>query len=132
VKRKIRTLKKKAILEPNSEFERKQELNKYLLQEISEEEKQILRQCTSEDHESIGLIGCILKDESLENKARILIASKNEYHESLSQIAEDLLRDNDTEVLIDKISLRFLVEHDDLSQIEDKIYFILMGILSNE
>ncbi len=125
-------MNKKAILQPNSEFERKQELNKYLLKEISEEEKQILRQCTAEDFESIGIIGCILKEDSLENKARILIASKDRYHESLSDIALDLLKYIDIEELIDSICHRFLVEQETLTPIEDKIYYILMGILSAE
>ncbi|OIQ39373.1 MAG: hypothetical protein BM563_04335 [Bacteroidetes bacterium MedPE-SWsnd-G1] len=122
----------KAILSPNSEFDRKQELNKLLHKVISESDKEILKQCTTQDHESIGLIGCILKEDDLVNKARILIASKNIYHESLSDIADELLKTDERELLTDSIAHRFLSEQDDLTEIEDKIYYILMGILSNE
>lgn len=119
------------ILQPNSEFERKQELNKYLSENVYEIDKQVLRLCTTQDDECIGMIGCILKDDTLENKARILIASKNIYHESLSEIADELLKNENIENLVDRIAHRFLREQDDLTEIEDNIYYILMSILKN-
>ena len=121
-----------AILQPNSEFERKQELNKYLTENIYEMDKQILRLCTTQDDECIGMIGCVLKDNTLENKARLLIASKNIYHDSLSEIADRLLEDEDIESLTETIANRFLREQDELTEIEDKIYFILMNILRKD
>ncbi|MDT0552737.1 hypothetical protein [Urechidicola vernalis] len=122
----------KAILSPNSEFDRKQELNKLLYEDISESEKEILKQCKTQDDESIGLIGCILKDNSLENKARLLIASKNIYHESLSKIADGLLENEDLGSLTESIVNRFIREQNELTEVEDKIYFMLMNILKDD
>lgn len=120
-----------AILTPNSEFERKEELNALLNRSLLENEEQILRDCTSQDHESIALIGCILKDDSLVNLARLIIATKNHSNIDLANRAELRLSEYNQQELIEKISAEFLSNADNISEIEDKTYYTLFDILSS-
>lgn len=123
-------MNKSAILQPNSEFERKEELNKLLDTTLSKSEQLVLKECATQDHESIGLIGCILKDDSLVNLARLMIANKNRSNLALANKAEDRLSKYDQEELIDRVSDEFLCNAENLNEIEDKIYYTLFGILS--
>lgn len=118
-----------AILQPNSEFERKEELNKLLKESISEKQEQRLRECTTQDHESIALIGCILKEDSLVNLARLIIATKNQSNQALANEATKRLSKYNEKELIEKISDEFLTNADNISEIEDKVYATLFYLL---
>lgn len=123
-----------AILTPNSEFERKQELNKlfYSNQSLSKEEINVLNSCTTEDHECIGLIGCILNDKSYVNKARLIIATNNHSNIDLATKAEELLScsEKELEVLITEIADVFLREKHKKTRYEDKIYSTLFYVIN--
>jgi hypothetical protein len=124
----------RAILTPNSEFERKQELNRlfYSNQNLSKEEVDVLNSCTTEDHECIGLIGCILKDQSDVNKARLIIATHNHSNIDLATKAEELLSctENELEELINTLADVFLLEENKKSTYEDKIYSTLFHVIN--
>ena len=128
-------LNERKILTPNSEFERREELLRMLTQSIepSKEDIVVLNLCTAEDHETIGMIGCILKDNSDLNKARLLIASLNLSNIDLVNRANTILNLSEIELnkLIDKFANKFLSNSNGVSIYEDKIYSILFGILSN-
>ena len=128
-------LNERKILTPNSEFERREELLRMLTQSIepSKEDIAVLNLCTAEDHETIGMIGCILKNNSDLNKARLLIASLNLSNIDLVNRANTILNLSEIELnkLIDKFANKFLSNSDGVSIYEDKIYSILFGILSN-
>ena len=128
-------LNPKHILSPNSEFDRRQELNKVLQQKLilTTEDRNLLRQCPTEDHETIGMIGCLLKDDNYINKARLLIAYLNRSNTDLSQRANSLLNcsEEKLELLINQLSERYILKDDELTLYENKIYTILFGILSN-
>ena len=119
-----------AIRQPNSEFERKEELNKALGATLSEKDQLVLKECTTQDYESIALIGCLLKDDSLVNLARLMIGTKNRSNRELANKAEDRLTSYDQEALIDKIASEFISNTDNISEIEDKIYYALFDVLS--
>lgn len=124
----------KVILTPNSEFERKQELNKlfYSNQNLSKEEIDLLNSCTTEDHECIGLIGCILKDQSYLNKARLIIATHNQSNTDLATKAKELLHcsEKELEELITKLVDVFLLEEYKKTAYEDKIYSTLFHVIN--
>lgn len=123
------------ILVPNSEFDRRNELSNLFINSIKldREDCDILKSCITEEHESIGLIGCILEETTSINKARLLIASLNRSNIELAKRADLLLNlsEDGVEELIDKLSERYLTETEDITIYEDKIYTILFGILSN-
>lgn len=128
-------LNPKHILSPNSEFDRRQELAKALEQQLilTTEDRNLLRQCPTEDHEAIGMIGCLLNEDNCINKARLIIAYSNRFNYDLSDQAEKLLDCNETELelLIDNLSKHYIENDDKLSNYENKIYSILFRILSN-
>ena len=123
----------RAILSPNSEFERKQELNKLFNSNktLSKKEIDVLNSCTTEDHESIGLIGCVLKDNSNVNKARLIIASNNQSNIELVSKADNLLSCSEKELdsLVTKLADIFILESENKTDYEDKVYSILFQIV---
>jgi len=123
-------MNRSAILQPNSEFERKEELNRLLNKTISEEEQQVLNECTTQDHESIALIGCIVKEDSLVNLARLIIASKNQSNIELAHMAELRLLGYEQQKLIEQMSEQFLTNTQNISKVEDRIYYTLFDVLS--
>ncbi len=123
-------MNRSAILQPNSEFERKEELNRLLNKTISEEEQQVLKECTTQDHESIALIGCIVKKDSLVNLARLIIASKNQSNIELAHMAELRLLGYEQQKLIEQMSEQFLTNTQNISKVEDRIYYTLFDVLS--
>ena len=128
-------LDKRKILTPNSGFERQEELLRLFADpvKLTEEDCEVLNACTTEASETIGLIGCVLKEDSNINNARLLIASLHQYNFELVDRANEILNQSEKEVntLIDHLSERFISKSDELSEYEDKVYFILFGILSN-
>lgn len=124
----------RAILTPNSEFERKEELNRlfYSDKSLSKEEIDVLNSCTTEDHECIGLIGCILKDQSDVNKARLIIATHNHSNRDLATKAEELLScsEKELELLITKLADVFLLEKYEKTRYENKIYSTLFYVIN--
>ncbi|MCH4823209.1 hypothetical protein ML462_08480 [Gramella lutea] len=124
-------INKRAILSPNSEFERREELLRLSNCELSEKEKEILRACDTEDHESIGMIGCLLAEENRKNSIRLLIATRNRSNLALAEKAKNLLGDIDEQEMIESLSEVFLLESDSLSPYEDKLLFILFGYLKS-
>ncbi len=123
-------MNRSAILQPNSEFERKEELNRLLNKTITEEEQQVLKECTTQDHESIALIGCIVKEDSLVNLARLIIASKNQSNIELAHMAEMRLLGYEQQELIEQMSEQFLTNTQNISKVEDRIYYTLFDVLS--
>jgi hypothetical protein len=123
-------MNRSAILQPNSEFERKEELNRLLNKTISEEEQQVLKECTTQDHESIALIGCIVKEDSLVNLARLIIASKNQSNIELALMAEMRLSGYEQQKLIEQMSEQFLTNTQNISEVEDRVYYTLFDVLS--
>lgn len=128
-------LDKRKILSPNSSYERQIELLRLFTDsvELTEEDRNVLNACTAEVPETIGLIGCILKENSDINNARLLIASLHQYNFELVERANEILNRSEKEIntLIDDLSIRFIRETEELSKYEDKVYFILFGILSD-
>ncbi|MDW7693029.1 hypothetical protein R9C00_10135 [Flammeovirgaceae bacterium SG7u.111] len=100
-----------------------------LNRQLSEEECQVLRNCPTQDFESIALIGCILKDDTLVNHARRIIATRNKSNTSLANLAKQLLSPYDEEELIEKISYEFITNTDALNKIDDNIYYTLFSVL---
>jgi len=126
-------LNKKLILSPNSEYERREELSRLFLtnEKLTSKEVDIIELCTTEDHESIGLIGCILKNKTDINMARLIIASHNRSNITLASKAKELLSktDNELELLINKLAEKFILNTDELTEYEDKIYYILFEVV---
>lgn len=124
----------RAILTPNSEFERKQELNKLFYSDriLSKEDIDVLNSCTTEDHECIGLIGCILNDQSDVNKARLIIATHNYSNIDLATKAEELLScsEKELEQLIVHLSNVFIREKYEKTRYEDKIFSTLFYVIN--
>jgi hypothetical protein len=122
-----------AILTPNSEFERREELTKlfYKGRKLSEKESAILNLCNTEEPECIGLIGCVLNDKSNLNNARLIIAYHNASNKELANKAKELLActDQELELLIDEIVDIFFIESEDKTAYEDKVYTILFQLL---
>ncbi len=75
------------ILTPNSEFERRVILQYYLDNDISINriERKILHKCKVSEPESIGIIGCLLNNNSHLNTLRLAIGSKNRSNKLLSE-----------------------------------------------
>lgn len=128
-------LDKRKILTPNSGYERQIELLRLFEDpvKLTEEDRDILNACTTEASETIGLIGCVLKENTNINNARLLIASLHEYNFELADSANEILNRSEKEInnLIDHLSIRFIRKSEELSEYENKVYFILFGILSN-
>lgn len=84
---------KETILYPNSEFERRVILQYYLDNdiEISDLEKDILLAANVSEPESIGIIGCLLKDKSYLNSLRLAIGASNTSNLKLSELSNSLL-----------------------------------------
>jgi hypothetical protein len=126
-------LNKTHILSPNSEFDRRQELTNTLKNNsaLSDPEKAILKQCPTEDHECIGLIGCLLKETSMVNKARLSIALLNRFNYELSETADQLLNCTESEfqALIDELAEYFITKDEEITAYENKIFTILFRIL---
>ena len=127
-------MNKKHILSPNSEFERREELARLLSRAgyHSEDELEILRSCTTEDHESIGMIGCLLKDNSPLNMSRLILASLNNSNTELSGRAKTILNKTGQEIneIIDDLALRFSSGTVDLPEYENRVYSILFSVLA--
>ncbi|MFD2528269.1 hypothetical protein [Polaribacter marinaquae] len=97
---------KDSILRPNSEFERRIILQYYLDNDIkiNEIERGILNECHVSEHESIGIIGCLLDDKSLLNSLRLVIGANNRSNFKLSTLSNSLL---DSEILKKAVSYYF-------------------------
>lgn len=97
---------KDSILRPNSEFERRIILQYYLDNDIkiNEIERDILNECYVSEHESIGIIGCLLDDKSLLNSLRLVIGANNRSNFKLSTLSNSLL---DLEILKKAVSYYF-------------------------
>lgn len=121
------------ILRPNSEFERKNELQTLFLNDVklTAEEQNVLKMCTTEDHESVGLIGCLLNDGTNLNKARLIIASNNRYNDELAIRAAELLSCSESELqaLIEVLSDIYITKFQEISAYENKVYGILFDVL---
>ena len=120
---------KEVILKPNSEFERRIILQYYLDNNIyvNEIEKDILKNCLVSEHESIGIIGCLLNNNSLLNSLRLVIGSKNTSNSKLSNLSKNLL---DIERLRQAISYYFVeTDYDNLSK-NEKIITTEFNIIS--
>ncbi len=87
---------KESILRPNSEFERRIILQYYLDNDvqINEIERNILNECHVSEHESIGIIGCLLNDKSLLNSLRLVLGASNRSNFKLSTLSNSLLDSN--------------------------------------
>ncbi|AQS93366.1 hypothetical protein BXQ17_04385 [Polaribacter sp. BM10] len=97
---------KDSILRPNSEFERRIILQYYLDNDIkiNEIERGVLNECHVSEHESIGIIGCLLDDKSLLNSLRLVIGANNRSNFKLSTLSNYLL---DSETLKKAVSYYF-------------------------
>ncbi|WKD86340.1 hypothetical protein KCTC32516_01715 [Polaribacter huanghezhanensis] len=112
---------KETILKPNSEFERRIILQYYLDTNISINtiERGILIQTNVSEPESIGIIGCLLNDNSKLNTLRLAIGAKNRSNKKLSELSASLFT---LEHLKSADSYYFLETHvEDLSEIENVI-----------
>jgi hypothetical protein len=109
---------KKTILHPNSEFERRIILQYYLDNdiEISAVEREILENTTVSEHESIGIIGCLLGDLSDLNVLRLAIGAKNRSNQKLATTASAKIN----QTIIDKAFNTYFIDKnfDDLTEIE--------------
>ncbi|MEP0356543.1 hypothetical protein [Paraglaciecola sp.] len=122
------------ILHPNSEFERKNELQTLFLNDLklTTDDHSVLKMCTTEDHESVGLIGCLLNDNTYVNKARLIIASNNQYNDELANRATELLSCSESELqaLIEVLSDIYIMKFEQISAYENKVYGILFDVLN--
>ena len=84
---------KETILHPNSEFERRVIFQYYLDNDIkiTEEEREILMQCVAVEPENIGIIGCLLNDNTHLNTLRLAIADTNKSNKKLANLSKELL-----------------------------------------
>ena len=112
---------KKTILKPNSEFDRRIIFQHYLDNDISinSVEREILLQTHVLEPESIGIIGCLLNDNSHLNILRLAIGAKNRSNKKLSELSATLfsseeLENADTYYFIEK-------KVEDVSKIENGI-----------
>jgi len=109
------------VLRPNSEFERRIIFQYYLDNDIkiNSKEKEILLKTDVSEHESIGIIGCLLNDSTHLNTLRLAIGSKNLSNKKLSNLASSLFNTEELE----KADTVYFVEKnvDDLSRIENII-----------
>lgn len=90
---------KKTILQPNSEFERRNIFQNYLDSniKITNQEREILLECVALEPENIGIIGCLLNDKTYLNTLRLKIGSINKSNVKLAQLSKELLVDLDVE-----------------------------------
>jgi hypothetical protein len=91
---------KETILHPNSEFERRIIFQYYLDNDIkiTEEEREILLECVAVETENIGIIGCLLNDNTHLNTLRLKkIASTNKSNVKLAKLSKELLVDLDVD-----------------------------------
>ena len=111
----------RTVLRPNSEFERRIIFQYYLDNDIkiNSKEKEILLKTDVSEHESIGIIGCLLNDSTHLNTLRLAIGSKNLSNKKLSNLASSLFNAEELE----KADTVYFVEKnvDDLSRIENII-----------
>ncbi|QXP68164.1 hypothetical protein [Polaribacter sp. AHE13PA] len=111
----------RTVLRPNSEFERRIIFQYYLDNDIkiNSKEKEILLKTDVSEHESIGIIGCLLNDSTHLNTLRLAIGSKNLSNKKLSNLASSLFNAKELE----KADTVYFVEKnvDDLSRIENII-----------
>ncbi|MGJ8761218.1 MAG: hypothetical protein ACSHXA_11785 [Polaribacter sp.] len=111
----------RTVLRPNSEFERRIIFQYYLDNDIkiNSKEKEILLKTDVSEHESIGIIGCLLNDNTHLNTLRLAIGSKNLSNKKLSNLASSLFNAKELE----KADTVYFVEKDvdDLSRIENII-----------
>ena len=84
---------KETILHPNSEFERRVIFQYYLDNDIkiTEVEREILLECVAVEPENIGIIGCLLNDNSHLNTLRLAIAATNKSNKKLANLSKELL-----------------------------------------
>lgn len=87
------------ILQPNSEFERRIILQYYLDNDIliNNKEREILLKCTVSEPESIGIIGCLLKDKNYINILRLAIGAKNKSNKKLAEKSISYFTQNELE-----------------------------------
>tara|TARA_R110002049_G_scaffold609_3_gene3430 strand:+ start:8715 stop:9113 length:399 start_codon:yes stop_codon:yes gene_type:complete len=112
---------KESILRPNSEFERRVILQYYLDNDvvINSVEREILLETNVSEPESIGIIGCLLKDNNRLNIVRLAIGAKNKSNKKLAEFSASLftleqLENADSYYLVE-------VDVDDLTKIEEVI-----------
>jgi hypothetical protein len=109
---------KETILRPNSEFERRVIFQYYLDNDIkiTEEEREILLQCVAVEPENIGIIGCLLNDNSQLNTLRLAIASVNKSNKKLANLSKELLLNLD----VNAADIYYFVEreYESLSKVE--------------
>ena len=118
---------KNAILSPNSLFERRVILQYYLDNNIvlNIEEKEILQTCVALEPESIGIIGCLLADDSFLNTLRLAIGSKNKSNHKLAEKSTVLLNKLDLEAA----DLHYMMKEDytlieeEVNRVYSMIYF---------
>lgn len=117
----------KTILFPNSLYERRVILQYYLDNDIkiNEKEKVILENCVAVEPESIGIIGCLLEDDSYLNTLRLAVGSKNKSNYKLAEKSLVILNKSN----IEKADLFYMMKDDltaieqQVSQVYDTIYF---------
>ena len=117
----------KTILFPNSLYERRVILQYYLDNDIkiNEKEKVILENCVAVEPESIGIIGCLLEDDSYLNTLRLAVGSKNKSNYKLAEKSLVILNKSN----IEKADLFYMMKDDltaieqQVSQVYDMIYF---------
>jgi len=123
---------KRKILSPNSGFERQEEIIRLFNQKtvLSIEDQEVLKACRTESYETIGYIGCLLKEDSTINLARLLIASSHQYNRALSDRADEILNRSEHErnALIDTISDQVLNNKIEFTEYERKIYYFLFDV----
>ncbi|MGB0868429.1 MAG: hypothetical protein ACPGSD_02425 [Flavobacteriales bacterium] len=123
---------KRKILSPNSGFERQEEIIRLFNQKtvLSIEDLGVLKACRTESYETIGYIGCLLKEDSTINLARLLIASSHQYNRALSDRADEILNRSEHErnALIDTISDQVLNNKIEFTEYERKIYYFLFDV----
>ncbi|MCI2227961.1 hypothetical protein MC378_02195 [Polaribacter sp. MSW13] len=110
-----------SILRPNSEFERRIILQYYLDNDIAINsiEREILLKTNVSEPESIGIIGCLLKDNNYLNIIRLAIGAKNRSNKKLAEVATSLFN---SEQLEKADSYYFFdVDTDELSEIENVV-----------
>jgi hypothetical protein len=122
-------MNRKKILSPNSEFERREELNSLREAALDDADHDILNQAVTGDLESIALIGILLKDNSLLNKARLLIGTRSMSVPELRIECELLLGDIDREALLKEIAFVYTTQA--LTEVEEVVYFEVSHLISD-
>lgn len=122
---------KETILRPNSEFERRIIFQYYLDNDIkiNAKETEILLETNVSEHESIGIIGCLLNDKTPLNTLRLAIGSKNLSNKKLSNLANSLLEPAELEKA-DALYF-FEKEVDDFTHVEHIVTREFLAAFSN-